>query len=52
MTSVTGVYLVNSAQIVNGTLNANETIQLAEQAAARLLALPRPTRKGLFRQAS
>ena len=39
-TSLPGVYLVNSAQIVNGTLNANETIQLAERAAARLAALP------------
>jgi hypothetical protein len=29
-TSVDGVYIVNSAQIVNGTLNVNETIRLAE----------------------
>jgi protoporphyrinogen oxidase len=35
-TSVPGVHVVNSAHIVNGTLNANETVQLAEQAAARL----------------
>ena len=39
-TSVPGVYLVNSAQIVNGTLNVNETLQLAEQA-ARGFAEPR-----------
>ena len=39
-TSVPGVYLVNSAQIVNGTLNVNETLQLAEQA-ARGFAVPR-----------
>jgi protoporphyrinogen oxidase len=52
ITSVPGLYLVNSAQIVNGTLNANETIQLAERAAARLLALPRNSSKGGFRQAS
>jgi protoporphyrinogen oxidase len=29
-TSIPGLYLVNSAQIVNGTLNVNETIRLAE----------------------
>ena len=36
-TGVTGVSLVSSAQIVNGTLNANETIGLAERSIARLL---------------
>jgi len=35
-TSIRGVHIVNSAHIVNGTLNANETIQLAEKAAVRL----------------
>ncbi len=30
-TSINGVYIVNSAQITNGTLNVNETIQLAER---------------------
>jgi protoporphyrinogen oxidase len=35
-TSVPGLYLVNSSQILNGTLNVNETVQLAERA-ARLL---------------
>ncbi len=29
-TSVDGVYIVNSSHIVNGTLNVNETVQLAE----------------------
>jgi len=29
-TSLGGVYIVNSAQITNGTLNVNETVQLAE----------------------
>jgi protoporphyrinogen oxidase len=29
-TSVDGVYIINSAHIVNGTLNVNETVQLAE----------------------
>ena len=29
-TSVDGVYVVNSSHIVNGTLNVNETVQLAE----------------------
>jgi len=30
-TSLPGVFLVNSSQIVNGTLNVNETLQLAER---------------------
>jgi protoporphyrinogen oxidase len=30
-TSIDGVYILNSAQITNGTLNVNETIQLAER---------------------
>jgi peptidoglycan-N-acetylglucosamine deacetylase len=37
-TSVTGVHLVTSAQIVNGTLNVNETVGLAMRAAGDLLA--------------
>jgi protoporphyrinogen oxidase len=32
-TSVAGLHLVSSAQIVNGTLNVNETVELAERAA-------------------
>jgi protoporphyrinogen oxidase len=36
-TSVPGLHLVNSAQIVNGTLNVNETVQLAERAARALV---------------
>ena len=36
-TSVKGLYLVNSAHIVNGTLNVNETVQLAEDALGELL---------------
>jgi protoporphyrinogen oxidase len=32
-TSIPGVHIVNSAMICNGTLNVNETIQLAENAA-------------------
>jgi protoporphyrinogen oxidase len=39
-TSLPGVYLVNSTQIVNGTLNVNETVQLAERAARQFLAEP------------
>lgn len=35
-TSIPGVHMVNSSHIANGTLNVNETIQLAEKA-ARLL---------------
>jgi protoporphyrinogen oxidase len=33
-TSIPGLFVVNSAQIVNGTLNVNETVQLANAAAA------------------
>lgn len=35
-TSVPGVHLVNSSQIVNGTLNVNETIELADHAVSKL----------------
>lgn len=35
-TSVPGLSIINSAHILNGTLNVNETVQLAEQAAADL----------------
>lgn len=38
-TSLPGVFLVNSAQIVAGTLNVNETVALAERASRELLAL-------------
>lgn len=43
-TSLPDVFLVNSAQIVNGTLNVNETVDLAERQAgllAKWLAAPR-----------
>ena len=36
-TSVPGVYAVNSSHILNGTLNVNETVQLAERAMPMLL---------------
>ncbi|MDD1747155.1 MAG: hypothetical protein LUQ16_05270, partial [Methanomassiliicoccales archaeon] len=36
--SLPGVFLVNSAQIINGTLNVNETVRLAEESVDRLLA--------------
>jgi protoporphyrinogen oxidase len=39
-TSLPGVYVVNSAHIVNGTLNVNETVQLAERAARQFLDTP------------
>jgi protoporphyrinogen oxidase len=35
-TSVRGLHLVSSAQIVNGTLNVNETVDLAERAAQEI----------------
>jgi protoporphyrinogen oxidase len=37
-TSVPGVHVVNTAHIVNGTLNVNETVQLADRALPELLA--------------
>ena len=36
-TSVNGVYIINSSHIVNGTLNVNETVQLAERALNEIL---------------
>ena len=43
-TSVPGLHLVGSAQIVNGTLNVDETVQLADAAAADLGSRPVVTR--------
>ncbi len=45
VTSMPGVYIVNSAHIVNGTLNVNETVQLAEAEAVKLLSLPSREKK-------
>lgn len=39
-TSIPGLHIINSAHILNGTLNVNETVQLAEQSAAMLLSTP------------
>ncbi len=39
-TSIPGVHIVNSTQILNGTLNVNETVQLAEIAARRFADQP------------
>jgi hypothetical protein len=36
-TSVPGVHILNSAHIVNGTLNVDETVQLAEAWVAGLI---------------
>ena len=36
-TSIKGIYIVNSSHIVNGTLNVNETVQLAERAMKLML---------------
>jgi protoporphyrinogen oxidase len=43
-TSIPGLHLVSSANIVNGTLNVNETIELAEQTARMLDPSPDPVR--------
>jgi protoporphyrinogen oxidase len=51
ITSAPGLYVVNSAHIVNGTLAVNESVALAERAlpdilaAARALPVPAPTRE-------
>jgi len=42
-TSVPGLFLVNSAQIVNGTLNVNETVRLANSALATVLGANEPS---------
>jgi protoporphyrinogen oxidase len=52
VTSVPGIHIVNSAHICHGTLNVNETVQLAEKAAIMLLRMPSrgasaPVREGL-----
>jgi protoporphyrinogen oxidase len=39
-TSVAGVYVLNAAHIVNGTLNVNETLQLVDRGLAALDAQP------------
>lgn len=36
-TSLPGLHIINSAHIVNGTLNVNETIQLAERALTQII---------------
>jgi protoporphyrinogen oxidase len=41
-TSIPGMHVLNSAHIVNGTLNVNETVQLAEKVVAQLLASKLP----------
>jgi len=43
--SVPGVFLVNSCHIVNGTLNVNETVQLAERAVGVLLSAASPAER-------
>lgn len=40
--SVAGLHIVNTAHIVNGTLNVNETVQLAERAAKELAVARNP----------
>jgi protoporphyrinogen oxidase len=42
-TSVPGLHLINAAHIVHGTLNVNETVQLADRTAERLCRETSPT---------
>jgi hypothetical protein len=46
-TSLPRVFLANSAQIVNGTLNVNETVALANAKAAELAPLLRAAPTGV-----
>ncbi len=48
-TSLPGVFIVNSSHILNGTLNVNEGIKLAEQAMPKLLAAAN-TKPAVLRQ--
>jgi protoporphyrinogen oxidase len=50
--SVPGVHIINSAHICNGTLNVNETVQLAEKAAARLVSSSPSAAPALLREES
>jgi protoporphyrinogen oxidase len=47
-TSMPGVWVINSAHIVNGTLNVNETLQLAEKGAKLLLSQPDTSEAAVF----
>lgn len=40
ITSLKGYYIINSAQIINGTLNVNETVNVAEDKLEEILNLP------------
>ena len=44
-TSLTHVFVANSAQIAQGTLNVDETVSLAERSAVALDALLSPARE-------
>jgi len=39
-TSLPGIHIVNSAHILQGTLNVNETVQLADKAVRQLVSRP------------
>ncbi len=46
-TSIPGVYILNSAHIVNGTLNVNETLQVVDRELPRILEAAGKTEKQL-----
>lgn len=50
-TSVPGLHVVNSAHIVNGTLNVNETIALAERALPLILVQTAAASRGAYARA-
>lgn len=45
-TSIEGYYIINSAQIINGTLNVNETVQVAETKLEEIINPPSPLKGG------
>ncbi|HTH51142.1 MAG TPA: hypothetical protein VL501_04370, partial [Pyrinomonadaceae bacterium] len=45
-TSIDGMYVVNSSHIVNGTLNVNETVQLAERFIKEIFTTETQSRRG------
>jgi protoporphyrinogen oxidase len=51
VTSVPGLNVVNSSHIVNGTLNVNETVALAERALPLILARTSAAARGAYARA-
>jgi protoporphyrinogen oxidase len=50
-TSIPGLHILNSAHIVNGTLNVNDTVQLAERSIPTLLSQATKSRPVIYQPA-